>query len=385
MNKKIWMGLAGLILILSVVFLWKQGSNDGQSENEDRITRNIASGNLYGQSGFSFLKGEEEVNRQGAPTPEAIELSQKLYAMYPPNSRPLRESMKDLTDPFSLQTSPLPVNLNKADNPEDQKDIQYQFLGPKYFIAGDETFVVYLKVFRNNPQQVISPQILKAEVLSDYQSNKEKLNPPEYNDSGRDYDQKAGDGITTFSWKPGAKNRKYWGQLTLKVQFKAEGHTVDGTLDFFSTPNIPATFTGNFQEEIVDGSLLILAEINVKNSGQYVIEANLYHKNTGKPLHWVYFNGPLSAGVKNVPLTFFGKIFHDAGLDGRYVLKDLRGYRNNLPFAIEDMAKIAEGKLTVEDKNEPHKEFVVSYAESFVTQEYKLSQFSDKAYQEQQP
>lgn len=382
MNKKLIGVLISLVAVVILFFLFSSSDDTDSRKEEDEITKSISQNNLYSGVGSSYNMSEDDIKKLAAPSSEARKLAQKTFSMYPPNSRPLRGSMKDLINPFQLQTSEIPVKLKKADNPEDQKDIVYQFSGPKYFITGDEVFIAYLKVYQSQSLETVPVEIKKAEVLSDIKTDRQKLNPPEYNDSGVEYDKQSGDGIITFSWRPGAMTRKYWGQLALIVQFKAADKLIDAKLQFFSTPQIPAVFTGNFQEDIVDGSLVIKAELNVKKSGHYLIEANLFHKGTGKPLHWVYYNGQLQSGIRDVPLLFYGKIFHDAGLEGEYILKDLRGYRNNVPFNIDDMAAIAEGKINIEESNEPHREFIQSMASEYTTSEYKMSDFSNNAYSE---
>lgn len=378
MKKSIIYSILG-VLVIGLFFIFSNSEGDKNIRKEDHITRSIQENSLYSGMKGSYNMSEDDIRKLAAPSQEAKNLAQKAYSMYPPNSRPLRKSMKDLIYPFQLQTSEIPIKLKKADKPEDQKDIVYQFSGPKYFITGDEEFVAYLKIFRHSTQEIVTSEIQKAEVVSDIKTGRQKLNPPEYNDNGTGKDKQSGDGIITFSWRPGSNTRIYWGQLALKVQFKVEDKIVNSKLQFFSTPQVPAIFTGNFQENIVNGSLEIKAELNVKKSGHYIIEANLFHEGTDEPIHWVYYNGQLKSGMRDIPLLFYGKIFHDVGLEGQYVLKDLRGYRNNVPFNIDDMAKIAEGEINVEENDEPHREFIRSMVSEYTTKKYSLKDFSNQS------
>ena len=95
----------------------------------------------------------------------------------------------------------------------------------------------------------------------------------------------------------------------------------------FVTPAdaIPAAFTGNFRDEVRDGSLVVEVGVEVYEAGFYRFDANLYGPG-GEPVAWAAFKGELSRSDGIVPLRFFGRVLHDLGFGGPYQLRQLRGY-----------------------------------------------------------
>ena len=74
-----------------------------------------------------------------------------------------------------------------------------------------------------------------------------------------------------------------------------------------------------------NGGLEIEAGIEVYVPGFYRIDANLYDA-AGDPIAWAVHKGNLDSHDGVVPLRFFGKVLHDAGRPGPYLLGALRGY-----------------------------------------------------------
>ena len=96
----------------------------------------------------------------------------------------------------------------------------------------------------------------------------------------------------------------------------------------FVTPalGIPAAFTGNFRDEVRDGSLWVETGIEVYEPGFYRIDAHL-HGPAGEPIGWTSFKGDLGRSDGVVPLRFFGRVIRDVGIAGPYEVRALRGYR----------------------------------------------------------
>ena len=324
------------------------------------------------------------------PDKASLEAHTRLYFRYPPNSRPLSNSMNDLLNPRAIQNSKLPL-IRQADrkkiqdgkmNPDDlpESDYSYRFWGPKNAIVGKEALIVYLEVYANGSNDRVPLTINRAMVKSDLKTGAKLLNPPLYNDSGANGDEYAGDNIWTFSWVPGAQTREYWGELLLEVEFTLGDQFYVESQIFFANPKTPGRFTGQFVEKVEAGSLYIEPEVSIDEPGHYIIEANLYHSATGEPLHWAYFNGDLTAGTQFIPLMFFGKIFHEKNRDGKFELRELRGYKNNVPFALADLGNIAKNPSLADTTAEPDKIMLADYPQKYVSKPYSLGDFSDAEY-----
>ena len=68
--------------------------------------------------------------------------------------------------------------------------------------------------------------------------------------------------------------------------------------------------------------------------------------------------------MQQAPLIFFGRIFDNLAIDGKFALRNLRGFRNNIPFKIDEMAKMAEqGFKDVKFSDEPDRQMITNYEE----------------------
>ncbi len=81
-------------------------------------------------------------------------------------------------------------------------------------------------------------------------------------------------------------------------------------------------FTGNFRDSLVGGNLQIDIEVDVKTEGFFQIQASLY-SSPEVPVGNVEVARQLSPGKQWVPVTFYGKMIRDQGVDGPYLLKNL--------------------------------------------------------------
>ncbi len=329
----------------------------------------------------------QQIARIAEPTPEAMRAHIEMYYMYPPNSRPLERKMLDLMDPISLQNERLPL-VSPADKeklrkgllrPSDLEPAEHDihFWGPKHSIAGNETFILYLEVLERSTGQRVPAVVQSAIVLSDFKTGNRPLNAARFNDRGEAPDE-APDLVTTIAWQPEQNSRLYWGELTMQVTFTVAGKKYIENQVFFSTPFYPAEFTDRFNEYLKDGSLYIEVEVNVRQAGHYIIEANLFHKYSEEPMHWVYFNGELPRGVQRVPLQFFGRIFHEKNREGVFVLKHLRGYRNNINFSLSQLEQVAINPSLADTTRDPDRSSIAGPKRDYETQFYTLDQFSDE-------
>ncbi len=203
---------------------------------------------------------------------------------------------------------------------------------------------------------------------------------PEFNDAGMSPDE-SNDNIYTFSWKLPSQEKLYWGNLTLKVKVFVNELNQEVELEktFYSSPIIIAEFVNQFIEKLDKGSLIITAYLDVKQECEYHIQANLFNVEEEEPTHWVYFKKVLKPGLNEIPLRFYGKIFHDKGVEGYFLLRDLRGYCENLPFPaswLGDPSKLDQ-IVNAPPKDEPLFYYIPYTDLTYKTQNrYRLSDFT---------
>lgn len=315
------------------------------------------------------------------PSRDALISHYSSYFRYPHNSRPLNEGMDSLLDPLKMQTTPSSV-LDKDGKPV----YLAQFFAASHTVSGDQVFKASLRVTDANSGALVSPTIVRAVIHSDLKTGRVELGPAQVtapSAPGADH---------LLSWQPPAKTRLYWGELELAVDFKVGDVESSISLPFSSTPSEPARFTGKLEEELVDGSLVVRAEVEVNEPGNYAFEANLYQSGSSAPISWSRNMVSLTKGKNTVEYLFFGRIFHDKAASGSFVAKQLRGYRLNQPYdpgAMIDAAAFAEHQRRLDPDararmleivDEPLHQFVAMWQGEYTTKEYALEDFSESEY-----
>jgi hypothetical protein len=401
MQKKWYLIAALLVLPLAVLLLLTFSRHSGglpRSAYERIVTRG-------GGEGFvTPAELERLLNRD--PSPRAALEAYRVYAQYPDFSRPLDKTMVDLIDPWKIQDEPLPIiadpalrsesamkqrieELRASGKSEDEIRSQlqkyyeglprYQFAANRHTLTPGDELVVTLRVFDPGGAK-LEYAVTEAIIVGDPMMTRSVLGSPEYNDSGFSPDAVAGDGITTFSWKIPGDDKKYWGNLKMNVALRVRGarESVAVSHSFYGSPLVPAVFLPQFNERLENGSLVIDAFLDVKRECKFVLQANL-HSARGEPTHWATVNTVLEPGVHAVPFVFFGKIFHDMGVDGRFTLRDLRGTCENLPFParwLNDPARM-DAVVNAKPLEEPLLYYIPYTSLTYTTKrEYSFKDFS---------
>lgn len=398
-----WYVIAALVVVpLALLLIWRFSAG-GNRTTSLPYTRMVLRG---GAEGFATpAELERLLNRD--PSPRALLEAYRTYAQYPDFSRPLDKSMTDLTDPWSTSDVPLPIiddpsvrtenalrervqELKGKGKSEDEIEAElrkyyenlprYQFSANRHTLTFGDELIVTLKITDANGA-LLDFTITDAAVWGDPQMARSVLGRPDYNDSGFGADKKAGDGITTFTWKIPGEDKRYWGNLRLVATVSVKGvkNPVELVHSFFGSPIAPAQFTGQFHERLENGSLVIDAYLDVKRECKFILQANLYTQR-GEPTHWVTVNTVLEPGLRAASFVFFGKIFHDMGADGRFVLRDLRGTCENLPFParyLNDPTK-TDAVVNAKPLEEPLLFYIPYTSLSYTTQkEYTFKDFSN--------
>jgi len=262
--------------------------------------------------------------------------------VYPPTSRPLTPQMTDLLHPNTRHEEIRDTDAGDG--------VQYQFTADRYFVLGDETITPTLEVRRDGARIPVTILRSFAAVL-DYVTHDEKPIPLTY---------AAVDDVSTTTFAPARLALTRQSTIGMYIEFRYGAGTAQRAhFDFEYTPTagIPARFTGAFTDAVVDGSLVISAGVSVTKPGPYVIDVNLYDA-SDQPVAWTRYKGDLTAGVREVPLVFFGKVLADAKSAGKFHLGQLRGARFDVGHA-------------------PDLEQMPPFTGAYETRSYEASVFSD--------
>jgi hypothetical protein len=98
------------------------------------------------------------------------------------------------------------------------------------------------------------------------------------------------------------------------------GPRVYGTSMLYTEPP-HGHLNGTFTEAVIEGSLIVGVGVTVDAPGRFKVIGSLYGPDGERAIAFAQQAVPLERGERSVPLEFFGKILHDAGVDGPYVLR----------------------------------------------------------------
>ncbi len=325
------------------------------------------------------------------------------YYQYPPGSKAIDSSYWDYLHPWNVETQPRAMISQEAmaqialldfagmDEDEIANQVQsylqsspllYHFEMDKTILAstGDQLQARLTITSAGNPSPF---HVSSAEMIGDNVFGSPNLGEVPFSCDGTGL-------ACLFTWQAPSTERKYWGVLTLRVTVTVDGGNdrfVVGE-DFYSSPMIAGRFTGQFQEKLENGSLVVDAGVEVQKHMACFVRANLYSAHTGTPLQHVERRMLVDPSMKTIPFTFFGKIFRDYGDQGTFRVQDLQASCENLPYPaewfIDEAAHEAEWREFQKNPpatDEPKRIYFAYDTHSYTTRSYTLGAFSDTEWQ----
>ncbi len=314
------------------------------------------------------------------------------YARYPDFSRPLTRGHGDLLDPYSAVRAPLPLTqlrclegeAGKRCDPENQAFALDCKLQPESMMAIQKRdFAFTASCVDPQTGEYLDLSRFEAKVVLETEKGLKKISRPgpiHFADDGSNGDAKAGDGVYRIVVRLGPKD---WGWMTLTLEGDYRGARVSTFMsEWFSTPHAVAEFAEPIQAVIQDGNLVLQVPVQVSKAGYFELDANLIEQaDEQRPVARAYANGELKAGRNIVEFIFWGKILRDRDIDGPYVVKNLRGRRNNEMVTPADLARaVKQGKLVkprLAVRTQPGFEYMKNGPE-FITDAFAAAQFSDR-------
>jgi hypothetical protein len=268
----------------------------------------------------STFSGSKEAERdvfQGALEPDRARLERiledfKQHAKYPPTSRPLDERTR-----YKLTWNEPLVDDLPLENPgEHTGDTYYRLTTNVVHVTPGQPLESSLEVWRGTPQQRL-PVILEGawvEALEEGQFRRRVA---------LDYVARPGPQYVNRFIPSEAPALQSLREVRLAVAFSSGGKRALATRAFTYAPKELLRWM-SARDGVVDGSLRVELELEAETAGLYRFEANLVSGDGSRPLAYCHENHRLLRGRNLVPLTFFGKILHDAKVDGPYRVQDIR-------------------------------------------------------------
>ncbi len=228
-------------------------------------------------------------------------------ARFPRSSQPIEDGV----DPVARDRE---VTRGKSVGPEGTDPTLVVWPERTGFEAPD-AIVIFAYLIRD--ERKVDPKTLRGEIRTQQGGVLAAL---DFRDDGTGGDATANDLVYTAVVAPGPERAAdFKGAQLVEAEAEiANGETRVATTGFlYSVPL--AHLTGRYRDEIVDGSLVVSAELAVHAAGRFHLEATLAETD-GTPLGWAQSAQVLEAGTAWMPLTYWGLMFRERGVPGPYVL-----------------------------------------------------------------
>jgi hypothetical protein len=278
----------------------------------------------------------------------------KLWARYPPSSRPLSE-MPDLQKPHSAQPSHQPLATSDGKVTKARVTLEQDRL----YLVGDESA-------RMSISCQTSDGPARCEVLSaaagipptEPKAGTIGPNPVAFVDDGT--------GRVSAVFAPAKEGfSAHHGGIVIDTKVRIGSEEGSASFHFIYTPAPPARFTGKIREVLEDGSLCLYLEMAVDKPGRYVLAGRVDDAG-GDGFGYLEWNDLLEAGQREACMCIFGLLVHDQRAESPFVLRDVEGY------------------LLLEDRDPDRELMSVLEGKVYTTKTYPESAFSSAEWQSEE-
>ncbi|HEY5952625.1 MAG TPA: choice-of-anchor X domain-containing protein [Kofleriaceae bacterium] len=292
----------------------------------------------------------------GAPSVALLEQSladYKAVSVYPHWSRPHSAETIEKLEWNRTVVSDLPMD----DRPG--HETIYRFSADRWSVGYGEAFVSSIEVVTAGTQKRLPITVKEARLVS---VERGRITSLRYHDDGQDGDAVAGDHRYSNRVVPSqlASLADKAQQVHIEAVVEAGGVTRSVTRDFAYAPRKVAESVGA-TEHLQGGNLVVRLELDITEKGLYTFEANVLARD-GTPIVYGEKSYPLEPGKRTADIVMFGRALREKGLDGPYVVRDIRGMRRFV------------------DTDEQN--FFFTYAPTLTTRAYRHDEFSDAEWDE---
>ena len=318
-----------VVALIALFFLLRPIVGGGRVEEPDPVA--AASGATSGYAAGSAT--DVPLNIPNA-TPEqmarlrAIARTQKALddyvsgALYPVSSRP-----HDDGTTYKLNWNEPAVSILPLSDDEN-KPTSYRFVSDKAHVGFGEALTSWIEAWEgSDPNKRVPLKISEAYVIFDSGPKQGPAVPLVYNDDGLEGDVKSGDRRYTNRFVPSsipALRQSQQVHLAAVIEFNGSRRMI--IREFTYSPREVIKVLSVADSKGTDGSLTVSLSVDVKEKGLHSFEVNVMSGDGQTPIGWVEESRQLDVGAAVVDLKVFGKIFHEKGIDGPYLVRDIRGF-----------------------------------------------------------
>lgn len=241
-------------------------------------------------------------------------------ATYPIWSRPHDEATKYKFAWNEPSVSDLPLSMDK------DKPTNFRFGADKAHVAYGESITGWLEAWEGDDDTKRIPLTIRDGWVMGVGGTKEgRMMQLQFHDDGCEGDEKAGDLRYSVRFVP-SEHAELKGaqQLRLTAQIQSGKHSRP-VLREFTCALSPVLVVTGITDAVKDGNLVLTLAVDAFEKGIYTFEANISSHDGAEPIGWTMEDIPLEPGKRVVDVRFFGKMFHDKGVDGPYLVTDIRG------------------------------------------------------------
>jgi hypothetical protein len=254
----------------------------------------------------------------------------KAAAAYPPWSRIHDEGTR-----YKLEwNKPVVDDLSFSDKPG--AETTYHFASDRAHVMFGEALTSWIEVWeKGDPNKRLAANVVNAWVMMQGGAKPGRTVQLAYKDDGTDGDAIAGDHRYTNRMIPSSlAELKDPTQVRIQAEVEVDGVHKLLVRDFTYAPRDVLSIV-SFSDGVADGSLVVNLEVDAHEPGLFTFEANVFDDQGKTAIAYAEWSQSLVLGKSVVPLKFFGKAFHDVGVDGPYLVKDFRGFLRPTGAAVE--------------------------------------------------
>jgi hypothetical protein len=353
-----WGGLlAAVATLVLVALLWPRGTEPSPvSEHEPVAQVPAPPADVPPRASPPAAQPAMSPVAAAEPTPSPEPTPPGTTPAQPPEAPPIElpPTTQVLAEEF------FPGTTDWEDVPLDESQ-QYslRILPQRYNVVVPMPIAVLLEITdRRGQRQTLPNPRVRVRALED--ESRPWIDVP-VKDDGSGADAQAGDLRYTATLQPNREQKKQLlGRVLVEGSVDVPGvgtRTIPAVLIY--TPGPRARLTGRWSDSVRNGHLALEAELEVEEPGLFTLMGQVFGPRL-EPLAWVKQTEKLGAGRRTMTLEVFGKVLHDAGVDGPYRVRQVllsRDYENSSDY---------DPGVTVEEAHQ--------------TKPYRASGFSPAAY-----
>ncbi len=391
MNKNMMYIIGAVVALIFVVilfFLFQEEGPGGPNQDAD----------MSSQGDPTLPDGDQTLSMEESLDPRETLARYKKWAQYPPTARPLHAGQVDLLEPYDARRPPIGILKTRAEGcepaengemkcakPAELSDIKCEMTPERAISIGRGDFKVTLSCVSDGDKQKKPLQNLKTKFYRKFdRAITNSLPPIAAGDDGQNGDATAKDLVYTILVRPTAQD---WGYVFVEASFTVAGLEHVQRANWFSTPTAVADFQGGISDRLGEGSLVVSVPVLIRKAGYYNFQANLQEAGGDQRFVASASKGDrYAAGQQMVEFVFFGKVIKDTKIDGPYIVREIRGRRENSPVTPDILknALLTGQAIEPQEHKEPLYEYIEPVGANYTTASYRAEDFSDREWESEE-